>query len=811
MLELKNIKKTYKVGDVVIQALDGLNLNFRRSEFVAILGPSGCGKTTTLNILGGLDQYSSGDLVIEGTSTKNYTDRNWDNYRNKRIGFVFQSYNLISHLTILGNVEIALTISGISVKERRQRAKEALIKVGLEKHLGNKPNQLSGGQAQRVAIARAIVNNPEIILLDEPTGALDSKTSVQILDLIKEVGQDKLVIMVTHNPELASQYADRIVKMADGVVVDDTNVFDGQDQEVVINQDKDNAKTKMSYPTAIKVSAKNLYTKKRRTLLTAFACAIGIMGIALILALTNGLNVYIDELTRNSVESSPITISAGNITQGEINFGNNLEEFPDVQEMFVTHTLRPRVRRRVPLGLQSFFDNYFDSDWYHEILKSSGMQVRMFSYLNNNWHLIQNDTGQFATLLGTSIMSQMLNHEFTYQLYEIVNDGGHLPSNKNEIALVVDQYNAITDASLIRLGLVASQMVDGNIVVDTEMFTFEEILDKEFKIPTNNQRFIQNEEGQFHEVNNANINWEEVHTVRITAILRQRPEVDLGIYSTGIVFPVELLDYLESVNSNSDVVRWMLENPLRQPWSNQLFAPHVPSITSPGNVTTRFDRWENHLRSIGGVPRSGLDLPSMDWELAEIDEIVRLEANAISIYPRSLEGKNAIIDAIHQFNRGLPSADRIVYVDLLSIIANVMTSMIDVIGYVLIGFTSISLVVSAVMISIITSISVLERTKEIGILRSIGARKKDVNRLFNAENIILGTLAGLLGVLVALGLVLIINQVLFSVLGVSNMARLTIIHVIILMSISAGISFLSGFVPARAAAKKDPVLALRAE
>ena len=800
MLKLIDIIKHYQLPGQTIKAVNGVDLEFRKNEFVSILGASGCGKTTMLNIIGGLDQYTTGDLVIEGVSTKDFKDKDWDNYRNKRVGFVFQSYNLIPHLTVLGNVEMALTISGISAAERKARAKSALEKVGLGEQLNKKPNQMSGGQMQRVAIARALVNEPEVLLADEPTGALDTATSEQIMQLITEIAKDKLVIMVTHNPELAEIYSSRIIRMKDGKVIGDSNSYEGAGDADVgvtqpINTEKKpkskKEKTSMSFLTALGLSARNLKTKKKRSIMTAVASAIGILGIGLILSLTTGLNSYIDDLTRNNVESSPITISSGTITQAENAMAQNLTRFPAAQSMFVQRTdTGPRERVSVPLGLQDYFAQNFDSSWYNDILFRTGMTVRVFNERANGVfaEIPPPATGMMA-MFGGAHVQQMLAPEFTLQMYDIVNYGGRLPQNANEIALIVNDRNAISDVTLMSLGLL-------NPFDTRQYFSFEEVAQMEFMIPTNDQLYYFNG-GAFVQNPIHTIDFDEVHTVRITAVLRLKDGLDMGLYSMGLAYPAELITWLEGANGNSEIIEWMIVNPMYNPFNGEAYAPQIVG----GVSLTAVNRWEDQFRALGGVPVAGIT----------VDGAGRFEPNEISIYARNLAGKDAITAVLDNYNALRPEAEQIFYMDIMDIIAGMMSSMVNVISWVLIGFTSISLIVSAVMISIITSISVLERTKEIGILRSIGARKKDVTRLFNAENVLLGLLAGLVGTVTTLILTLPINLIFGVLMNAFGIASFTFWHALILIAISTGVALISGFLPARKAAKKDPVLALRSE
>jgi len=844
MLELKEIIKTYTMPGQTINAVAGVSLSFRRNEFVSILGASGSGKTTMLNIIGGLDRYNSGDLIIEGTSTKEYNDRDWDNYRNKRVGFVFQSYNLIPHLTLLGNVELALTISGISSQERKQRAKEALVQVGLEAHINKKPNQLSGGQMQRVAIARALVNRPEILLADEPTGALDTSTSEQIMDLIREIAKDRLVIMVTHNPELAELYSNRIVRMKDGLVVEDTNPFSAEvekqekkevttaeTQEEFIQANtkpkstkkpKKKRKSSMSFFTALKLSSRNLLTKKKRSVMTAIASAIGILGIGLILALTTGLNAYITELTRNQVETSPIQISTSAVTQANGAAVQSLENFPVDPNVFIDRTLEPRHRTSVPAYLQYMFqgtgnsfdfdgqNGQFDSSWYNYILYLTGMDVNFFNQrMDGNFDMLvtAGAGGLLGNLMGGGAVQQMLCPEFTLRYYDLL--AGRLPSAHNELVLVVNQQNALTDITLMGLGLL-------NFGDDRTEFSFEQILEEmQFVLPTNNalytpiieggeivrfERNIIESPGRTTLLASDVAGNPDIASFTISGIIRLQEGEDMGLYSTGLVYPAATANWLQQQNAKSDIIAWMIANPNRDPFTGDVFT----TVTQQGfggiTILTPQNQWEDVFRALGGVPVSGITVNGLN-----------LAANEIAIYATTLVAKDNINAVLDAYNEGREDAYQIFYIDIIEMLGAMMSDMVNMISWALIAFTGISLVVSAVMISIITSISVLERTKEIGILRSIGARKKDVTRLFNAENVILGLLAGTIGVLVTLILSIPLNLIFGALVGVSGIASLTWWHAAILLAVSTGVAFISGFLPARKAAKKDPVSALRSE
>jgi len=856
MLKLHNIIKEYKMPSQTIRAVAGVSLEFRRSEFVSILGASGSGKTTMLNIIGGLDQYDEGDLVIESVSTKEYKDKDWDNYRNKRVGFVFQSYNLIPHLTLLGNVELALTISGISQKERKERAKQALLEVGLEAHINKKPNQLSGGQMQRVAIARALVNRPEILLADEPTGALDTSTSEQIMQLIKRIAKDKLVIMVTHNPELAKEYSSRIVCMKDGIVIEDSDPFDSeieadreddknekideveegeyqakiQEGETDDNSDnnrsgirsnKTKKKSSMSFVTALKISAKNLLTKKKRSAMTAVASAIGILGIGLILALSTGLNTFISDMTKNQVETSPIQILTSTVSQANGAAAQSLENFPIDPYVFIDRTLEPQQRTRVPAyigymlqGQGGAFDfdgqrAQLDSSWYNYVLYRTGMDINFFNQRqdgNFDMLTVGGMGGLMGMMMGAGGVQQLLCFDFTLRYYDVL--AGRMPTAHNELVLIINEQNALTDITLMGLGLL-------NFGEDRTEFSFEDILAMEFMLPTNDAlyravetdgqviRFESNtivSPGRTSLLAGDVIGNSDIESFSISGILRLKDGHDMGLYSSGIAYTRAAADWLQVQNAQSQIVRWMIDNPNYDPFTGNAFSMMSQQGMGGTVVLSAYDQWEDVFRRLGGVPVYGIAVNGMN-----------LGANEVAIYATSLSAKDNINAVLDRYNEGRYEVDRIFYIDIIELLGAMMSSMVNMISWVLIAFTAISLVVSAVMISIITSISVLERTKEIGILRSIGARKKDVNRLFNAENVILGLIAGTLGVLVTLGLSFPLNLILGSLGGVSGIASLTWWHGAILLATSVTVAFVSGFLPARKAAKKDPVLALRSE
>lgn len=760
MLSLYNIKKDYGEGDARVQALKGVTLHFRKSEFVSILGASGCGKTTLLNIIGGLDQYTSGDLVISGKSTKEYKDRDWDAYRNASIGFVFQSYNLIHHQTVLANVELALTLSGVSRQERRERAVAALKEVGLESQLHKLPNQLSGGQMQRVAIARALVNDPEIILADEPTGALDTTTSVQIMDLLKEIAKDRLIIMVTHNPMLAETYSTRIIRLVDGEVVDDSNPFDGwisteratvAAEEIAPSATADSAlpekrekkqKTAMSYGTALSLSLKNLFTKKVRTFLISFAGSIGIIGIALVLAISSGLNLYIDKLQRDTLSSYPLTISAEGQDQVELmqklmemQEGDGLEKFPGGSSVFVNNLIEKlrqesKVVNDIPHALE-FLENNVDPDLYYAIQKKYDIDLNdylktpvpnnaMLAKLYPNGipfsdlvRLAQSSEGttsvsfQFSSFWQEIVPSQALL-DTQYDLLT-----GKWATEKDELVLLVDQYNRINDIALAMFGFIDK----------AEEYDFTDFMSREFTFSTESVSL----------------------KMKVVGIVRVNENTSVGALSSST-----------AVGYSSAFTQYFLETEGRT----------------------------------GETP-------------------VKL-----SVYPKDFEAKEQIKNAISDYNKTLTEetkANKITVTDLMQIMVGMVNTFIDSVSYVLIAFTAVSLVVSSIMIGIITYISVLERTKEIGVLRALGARKKDISRVFNAETLVIGLIAGLFGVVVTYLLTLPINAILFALTEIAGLAQLEFWHALSLVAISCLLTVVAGLIPSRIAAKKDPVVALRSE
>ena len=758
MLELKNIKKSYKTGDFVQHALKGINIKFRKNEFVSILGPSGSGKTTLLNIIGGLDRYDSGDLIINNKSTKKFKDINWDFYRNNCVGFIFQSYNLISHISVIDNVIMSTTLSGYKRSKRKKLALDALTKVGLKEHAHKRPNQLSGGQMQRVAIARALVNNPDIILADEPTGALDSKTSKQIMDLIKEISKDKLVIMVTHNPELANTYSNRIIEFKDGEVVNDTNPY----EEIDKNDKLTIKKTKMSYMSAISLSFNNLKTKFGRTFITSFASSIGIIGIALILALSNGFKIKIDEFEKDTLSQAPILISESTIDL--TNVTNTQDEYTEYSSDKVIHPLKINVTSEHKNNIDSNYLNYIESIDKNLV---GGIQYTMISKINMytkvNDKVKEIDTNTIMSSIPSSMdndISSIMRDNFDVIEGSFIND-------PYALYLLVDSKNRINEEVLKTLGY-----DDANI-------SFEDIMDKEFKVVLNDTLYSKIGGNYI-----PNTNLEELYnnesniTLKIKGIIRGKKDNDFATLSgTGILYNQSLISTIIDKNNESSIVK--------------------EQINSDFNILTK-------------VP---YDKENIDTEKNMM--LTMLGANkvpaAISIYPKDFDSKDEILKYLDKYNKDKKDTDKIIYMDQAKMITSLSGGIMDAITIVLIAFSSISLIVSSIMVGIITYTSVLERTKEIGILRAIGARKKDITRVFNAETLIIGLFSGILGIVIANILIVPINNIIYELSKLEGVANLNPIHAIILIIISMTLTLIGGFIPAKIASKKDPVIALRTE
>ena len=758
MLSLSKIKKDYKTGDFVQHALKGVSLSFRENEFVAILGPSGSGKTTLLNIIGGLDRYSSGDLIIDGKSTKKFKDKDWDAYRNHAIGFVFQSYNLIGHISVLENVEMGMTLSGISASERRKKALNLLEKVGLKEHANKKPNQLSGGQMQRVAIARALANDPKIILADEPTGALDSKTSMQIMELIKEISKDKLVIMVTHNRELAESYATRIVEMKDGELLSDSQPFDFDDKTGSLNI----SKTSMSFLAALRLSFGNIRTKKGRTFLTAFASSIGIIGIALILSLSNGFNIEVENFEQDSLSQSPImitnqTVQMDEATLNEITGDVDLEKYPDDEKVYAQDDLKDTIvhTNKITSDFVDYLDK-MDMSNVSGISYAKGTNLNIVSKNGDNYSLINSD---FNTTFGTLPENPNGEEGLLEKNYDVL--AGQI-SDDAGLVLIVNSRNQISASILESLGF-------------NESASFDDILAKEFKIAVNDDYYKKSGNNFITETNLEKLyNSENSISVKIMAIVRGKEDKELITSGTGIYYTAALVDEVIGKNKDSDIVK-------KQNMESYNVLTHQ-----------KFDETMTKEAFLGYL---GADVVPM----------------AIYIYPKDFDTKDNIIDYLDKYNEGKDEDSVIQYTDMAEMISTLSGNIMDAITIVLVAFSSISLVVSSIMIGIITYISVLERTKEIGILRALGARKKDITRVFNAETFIIGIFSGLLGVTLAYLLTIPTNIIIENLSGLANVAKLNPVHALILIIISLTLTIIGGAIPAKMASKKDPVEALRTE
>ena len=837
MLELNGIRKTYVTGTTSVEALKGIDLKFRDSEFVSILGQSGCGKTTLLNIIGGLDKYTSGDLKINGRSTKDFKDRDWDAYRNNSIGFVFQSYNLIPHQTVLSNVELALTLSGVSKAERRQRATEALEKVGLKEQIHKKPNQMSGGQMQRVAIARALVNDPDILLADEPTGALDTQTSIQIMDLLKEISKDRLIIMVTHNPELATQYSTRIIRLLDGTITDDSNPYNGEDDNIATKTDEDSLtdkksgktkkkKTSMSFFTALSLSLNNLMTKKTRTILTAFAGSIGIIGIALILSISNGIQNYIDRVQRDTLSSYPIQLQKESVDVSSMienmmgNKDKNVDH--DKDKIYSNNIMTDMVNSMVAevnsnnlKAFKSYLENHkSDVDGYISDIQysydvplyiystdtSDGVtQLNPSSVMENMYGMsVSGDGMMSAGMQNTSVWSRLFdNRQMLDEQYDLI--AGSWADNYNEVMLVVDENNEIDDYTLYSLGfkdpaevkkIFKNVMAENSYETEETQYTYDEVLDKKFKLVLPTELYRYNDtfgiwEDASHDdeymttvVNNA-------EEVKIAGIIRKNPDAASVSVSSGVAYTKDLMPYIIEKVNETQIVKQQLADPEKDVFTGMSF----------DNDKTSISTLENN-KSLLGIASE--DNPS------EID-----------IYAKDFDSKEKLQDFIKNYNDEVTAdgrdEDTINYTDYVGILMSSVSTIITAISSVLIAFVAISLVVSSIMIGIITYISVLERTKEIGVLRSIGASKKDVSRVFNAETLIEGFVSGAMGIIITLILCIPANAVIKNVTDISNVAQLPVAGAVILVIISMLLTTIAGLIPAKMAAKKDPVVALRTE
>lgn len=895
MLELNDIKKDYVSGSTTVSALKGINLRFRDCEFVSILGQSGCGKTTMLNIIGGLDKYTSGDLKINGVSTKNYKDRDWDFYRNNSIGFVFQSYNLIPHQTVLSNVELALTLSGVSKTERKRRAIEALEKVGLGEQIHKKPNQMSGGQMQRVAIARALVNNPDILLADEPTGALDTETSIQIMELLKEISKDRLIIMVTHNPELAKDYSTRIVRLLDGVITDDSDPYTLEDMEAdirakeaakvktsekKIKKSGKKQKTSMSFFTALSLSFNNLMTKKTRTILTAFAGSIGIIGIAMILSISNGIQLYIDRVQRDTLSSYPITLQAESIDISSMvtsmTGNSDSEEHEDKSKIYSNDIMGDMINtmvKEVKSNNLSEFKKYIENggsdikSYVSDIQYSYDVPLNIYMKDTSNGVEQLNPSTMFDSIYGegatstssamssgmgmgmfsnSSVWNQLLgNQQVLDEQYDVL--AGHWPENFNEVVLVTDKNNEVDDYTLYSLGLkdpeevrtlFKKMMVGESYETEKDIsYTFDEILDTEFKLvmPTDMYKYndvtgtwddySKDDKYMTNVVNNGT-------DIKVCGIIRPNDDAVSTSISSGIGYTAKLTEYIIEEVKNSEIAKAQLADT-----SVDVFTG-VP-FDNDRNTEITMDDVNAYMATLS--PEESAQMQAMTSGMSD-DQILQLFSaslkarttdatldsnksklgitdldtpSQIDIYATDFDSKEKVQNIIKDYNRLQQDDGKeenvINYTDYVGIMMSSVSTIINAISYVLIAFVAISLIVSSIMIGIITYISVLERTKEIGVLRSIGASKKDVSRIFNAETLIEGFVSGALGIVVTLLLCIPANALIKHLTDISNVAQLPVAGGVILIIISMFLTFIAGLIPAKLAAKKDPVVALRSE
>ena len=846
MLEIKKISKVYETENFKQKALDGVSISFRENEFVSILGPSGSGKTTLLNIIGGLDKYTSGDLIINGVSTKEYNDRDWDTYRNHSIGFVFQSYNLIPHQSVLSNVELALTLSGVSKEERRKKSLKALKRVGLEDHVHKRPNQLSGGQMQRVAIARALVNDPDILLADEPTGALDSKTSVQIMDLLKEVANDRLVIMVTHNAELAEEYSTRIIELKDGKVVNDSKEFDKNEK---LKERKKIKKTNMSFRTALGLSLNNLMTKKGRTLLTAFAGSIGIIGIAMILSLSNGVQTYIDRVQEETLTSYPLTIESATIDMTsamaqQMAKQEENEKKKEKNKIYSNNTIGDMLSlmsSQVQANNLEAFKKYIDSgkggikDATSEISYQYHLQLQLYREMEDGILQVNPETvlknlgfPENATVMMGNVWTELYqNEKLNKQLYEVVK--GRMPKKYNEVVVMVDENNQITDYVLYALGLkdqkeletlykdvIAGKEVESKLVG----YDYDEIIGLEFKLLLNtdyydkvNNMWVYRKDDEKYLKDKVS----DAESIKVVGIIKPNEDAAVTQNALGGVFYTDDLEkhVINKIN-DSKIVKEQKENPDINILTGLEFSDEEFSMSDLSKEQMAYlqSLSTEQLAEVINRYKEQADA-TYDSVLRELGSVNLDKPSAIYLYANDFEKKEEITNAISEYNKKQEKAGKeenvINYTDIVGLLMSSVTVIVDMISYVLIGFVSISLVVSSIMIGIITYISVLERTKEIGILRAIGASKKDVSRVFNAETLIVGAAAGVIGILMTLLLNIPVNIIVGNLTDVKTISILPLDGAVALIIISIVLTLIAGLIPSRVASKKDPVEALRSE
>ena len=848
MLELKKINKIYVTGDFEQKALNDIDLEFRENEFVSILGQSGSGKTTLLNIIGGLDQYTSGDLIINGKSTKRYTDRDWDVYRNHSIGFVFQSYNLIPHQSALSNVELALTLSGVSKEEARRRSIEVLEKVGLKDHIHKKPNQMSGGQMQRIAIARALVNDPDILLADEPTGALDSDTSIQIMDLLKEIAKDKLVIMVTHNAELAEEYSTRIVRLSDGRITGDSNPYNSK--ESISKDDKKTTKTHMSFKTALSLSLNNLMTKKGRTILTAFAGSIGIIGIALILSLSNGVQNYINRIESDTLSSYPIMIEEKTMDMNSIMDLMSDEEKKEERKLDKLYSddilgeVVSTMTTQMSTNNLEKFKQYLDSskeikDVTNDIQYTYNLNINLYNANTKNGIVrvnpspvlekigLTDNSNQNMQMMMTqyNMWKELLNNEeLLKSQYDVVS--GRWPKKYNEVVLIVNENNEISDYTLYTLGLkdqseiedLLKRMMSGEkITSKPTTYSYDEILNLKFKLVLNTDYYEKqdgiwvNKETDEEYMKDVIDNSEEI---KIVGIVRPNPDAVVVQSHGEIGYRADLTKYVISKINDSKIVKEQKKNKDINVFTGLKFNNENGKF----DINSLSDAEKKYLASLPDDEKANLIATYMEsYNTTYEDNLIKLgvvdinKPNMINIYPKDFDSKKKIEKLIEKYNDKAAEKDIINYTDYIGLMLSGVTNIIDIISYVLMAFVSISLIVSSIMIGIITYISVLERTKEIGILRSIGASKKDISRVFNAETFIVGLTAGVIGIGITLLLNIPINIIIKNITDVGNLSKLPFMGGVILVLISMSLTIIAGFIPSKIASKKDPVESLRTE
>lgn len=870
MLKLENIKKDYITGDTAVHALKGVSVEFRKSEFVSILGQSGCGKTTLLNIIGGLDRYTSGELYIGGRATSDFRDRDWDNYRNHSVGFIFQSYNLIPHQSVLSNVELALTLTGVPRAERRRRAAEALEKVGLADQLNKKPNEMSGGQMQRVAIARALVNDPEILLADEPTGALDSETSVQIMELLKEISKDRLVIMVTHNPELAKQYSTRIIRLLDGNITDDTMPYSGDEEEKT--EKKSGKRPSMSFLTALSLSLNNLMTKKARTFLTAFAGSIGIIGIALILSLSNGINAYIARVEQETLSSYPITIEqagmdisqlvsdlmgknepSGDREDGKIYSNNVMTEMMSTMVNGISANNLSELKKHIE-KTSAFSDNSSEIEYKYStvmnIYDEKGNRVNpntVFSTVFPEGQSSGSGNMQMSSSFSnTEVWTRLFeNKEFLKKQYDVI--AGRMPEKYNEIVLAVDKNNQISDYALYSLGLKDSAELEemmkkaqaGEKIEPTAevSYSYDDILGLKFKLLCNTDYFEKNADGTWSDKTEDSLFVSSklntaAEDITVVGIIRPADSSVANQTSGFVGYPESLMEHLINKVNDSEIVKAQKAEPEKDVFTGRPFETDADNMTYeqltayiatlPEKEQAEYHAYINQMTAAGKTEEQITEQfkaaikqknnnSTYDGNLKLMGVSSLDEPSVINIYPKDFEAKEKISDLITEYNKGVGDAEKITYTDYIGLMLSSVTTIINAISYILIAFISISLIVSSIMIGIITYISVLERTKEIGVLRAMGASKKDVSRVFNAETLIVGFAAGAIGILITLLLLIPINAVIAAVTDISGLAVLPFAGGAALVIISMLLTLISGLFPSRVAAKKDPVTALRSE